>query len=146
MPTSDEIHNALIAIHSRLGTIEGRVTLLARAERDGLLAALCDVVRTRPLTGQLYLLLDGRRNQTEILRELGKAGVESSAMSVSRAVVKMHTEYGIAELVAGGRNNIFRKATAAETVLNLSKNIEAWLTEGGHVVPGCPKRRRRKDA
>jgi len=144
VPTEEEINNALLAIYSRLGTIEGRVTLIARAGRNELLDALREIVGKQPLVGQIYLLLDGKRNQTEILEALAAAGVDTSPMSVSRAIVKMQTEYGIAELVRGGSTKVFRKAGEAETVLNLSNNVRDWLEAGGLVVPVRATRRRSK--
>lgn len=78
----EDLHNALAAIHSRLGTIEGRVTLIARAERKQLLEALEKLVREKPLVGQIYLALDGFQNQNEVFRSLTEAGIQTSAMGV----------------------------------------------------------------
>ena len=119
MAIDEEIQNALLAIHSRLGTIEGKVTLVARADRKRILEALKEVVEKNPLVAQIYLLLDGKRNQGDIFEELGKRGIKTSAMGVSRRMREMETEYGIADLVQGGRSKILRKNREMEDVLNL---------------------------
>jgi hypothetical protein len=144
MATDDEINNALLSIHSRLGIIEGKVNLVARAHRQSSLEDIEEAVRKAPLLGQVYLLLDGSRTQTEILEKLGEFGIITSAMSVSRAVKKLETDYGMADLVKGGSARVFRKDSEAEKVLNLSTNIRKWLNADGATIPEGAQRRRRK--
>lgn len=144
MAEDTNIHNALAAIHARLGTIEGRVTLIARAERQQLLDALEKVIRKQPLVGQIYLALDGNRNQNEVFQFMADAGIQTSKMGVSRTMGKMHTEHGIVELVAGGGSKVFRKGNDPEVVLNLSTNIRKWLKDEGQMDPAPPARRKRR--
>jgi hypothetical protein len=144
MATNDDIQDALVAIHSRLGTIEGRVTLIARAEREELLDDLEKLVRRFPIVGQIYLALDGVRNQNEVYDLLDAAGVGTSKMGVSRNLIKMHTEHGIVELVSGGRSKVYRKGSESETVLNLSTNIRKWLKDEGETDPLPPPGRKRR--
>ena len=44
MATDDEIHDSLLAIHSRLGVIDGKATLTVRANRRPILTALEELV------------------------------------------------------------------------------------------------------
>lgn len=145
MPSEEEIQAALLAIHSRLGAIEGKVNLVARAERDELLVLLRGAVENQPLIGQIYLLLDGSLSQKEVLARLHESGVDTSIASVSRRMEEMETELGIADVVPGGRSKVLRKDPEMERVLNLSTNMRRWLTDTGQVVPNrpAPKRRRR---
>jgi len=138
--TDDEIQNALLAIHSRLGTIEGKINLVARAEREELLRVLEETTRKDPLVGQIYLLIDGSRSQKEIVEELQQSGISVSQPTVSRRMIALVREYGIADPV--GEGAVLRKDRAAEDVLNLSARVKRWLEEGGHTVPGQPRRRR----
>ena len=94
MPSDEEINNALLSIYSRLGVIEGKVNLVARAHKQSSLEDIETAVRKTPLLGQIYLLLDGSRIQTEILDRLGAFGISTSPMSVSRAVKKLETGKG----------------------------------------------------
>jgi hypothetical protein len=144
VPTEDEINNALLAIHSRLGVIEGKVNLVARAHKQTSLQDIEAAVRKTPLLGQIYLLLDGVRTQTDILEKLKEYGVTTSPMSVSRRMTSLETEYGMADLVSAAGSKVYRKDPESERVLNLSANIRSWLEAEGHVVPEPARRRRRR--
>ncbi len=143
MASDEEISNALLSIYSRLGVIEGKVNLVARAHKQSSLEDIEAAVRKAPLLGQIYLLLDGSRTQTELLEKLGEFGISTSAMGVSRAVKKLETDYGMADLVKGGSARVFRKDTEAEKVLNLSTNVRKWLTAEGATIPEGAQRRHR---
>jgi hypothetical protein len=132
VPSDEDIHNALLAIHSRLNTIDGKVTLVARADRDRVLEVLEEAVRRTPMLGQIYLLLDGKRSQRQILAELASSGVTTSEATISRRMADMASEYGIADYVtttAAGK--IYRKNREMESVLNLTSRIKRWLGDGG---------------
>ena len=144
MPDDGKIENALYAVHSRLGVIEGKVNLVARAERKQLLALLEQTIRKDPLLGQIYLLLDGNRTQKKIHEDLVAAGVAVSQPTVSRRMALMETEHGIAELIQGGNTVVYGKDPAMEKVLNLTQNTRKWLESERAVVPELPVRRRRK--
>src|SRR5437763_692887 len=107
MPTDDEIHNDLLAMYSRLGAIEGKVNVIGRANSGPIRAVLEDAVRSQPLIGQIYLLLNGTRTQKE---------------SVGRAIVKRVAQVGevnarrLTEDVPSTfleRNGVAREAVAA---------------------------------
>lgn len=142
MSTDEEIQAALLAIHSRLGTIEGKVTLVARADRERIVAVLEEVIRSKPIIGQIYLLIDGTKTQTEIREALAALGVSTSPMTVSRRMDDMLTEYGIADLVRAGQVKVIRQNREMEDVLNLSKRVRTWLEEMGQPLPPAPGQRR----
>jgi DNA-binding transcriptional ArsR family regulator len=142
----EKVQNALYAVHSRLAVIEGKVNLVARAERRHLLELLEAEVRADPFIAQIYLLLDGAHTQKEVHAKLVEYGIDISQPTVSRRMALMETEHGIADLIRGGNTKIYGKDRAMEQVLNLTKNMRKWLTEEGHVVPEQPARRRTKKA
>ena len=144
MATEEEIQAALLAIHRRLGVIEGKVNLVARAHKQTSLEDIEAAVKKKPLLGQIYLLLNGVRSQKEVLEELAKYGIETNAMAVSRAMSDLETEYAMADLVKAGGSKVFRKDSSSEKVLNLSANIRKWLSSQGEKVPEPPQRQRRK--
>jgi hypothetical protein len=139
-----DIQDALHAIHSRLGNIEGKVNLIARSERGPLLAELEKVVRADPVLGQIYLVLDGERHQDDIVKYLGDLGISTSRPTVTRRVTKMELELGIAVLVRSGRSTVHRQDTEAEKVLALAANIRKWLDKVDEVVPPAPPTRRNR--
>jgi hypothetical protein len=144
MPTEEEINAALLAIYSRLGVIEGKVNLVARAHRQTSLEDIEAAVRGKPLLGQIYLLLNGALTQSEVFEKLGEFEISTNAMAVSRAIGDLERQYGVADLVSGGNSKIYRKDPEAEKILNLSANIRKWLAAEGQTVPEKPQRRRRK--
>lgn len=146
MASDDEIQNALLAIHSRLGTIEGKVNLVARAERDAILEALKAAITKDPLLGQIYLLIDGKRSQQDILATLTSFGITPSQPTVSRRMTDLVTEYGIADEIREGGALVLRKNRATEDVLNLARRIRQWLEDGKHATPETKPRRPRKRA
>jgi ribosome-binding factor A len=121
--TDAEIHSALLAIYSRLDVIEGKVTIIARTDRDKLLKVLEDVVTADPMIGRVYLALDGKKNQDQIVKELA-----SAKATISRKLTKMSREYGIVEVATEASNSkIYRHNREMEEVLHLSAKVEKWL-------------------
>lgn len=144
MADSENLDSILLAIHSRLGVIEGRVNLVARAERAQLLEIIGAAVRNQPVIGQLYLLLDGVRTQKDLRVALDSFGIPSSKSTVSRRIEEMEKEMGIADVVEITNATVHRRDPTMEKILNLSANVRKWLAEEGHVVPDEPARRRSK--
>jgi DNA-binding transcriptional ArsR family regulator len=123
--TNDEIHNAILALKSRLDVIEGKVTVIARANRPELRVELEKVVKKNPIVGHIYLALDGRKNQDQIVEEL-----KSSAPTVSRWLNTMSREHGLVEVAKGeGASKVYRHAREMESVLHLTAAIRKWLDQ-----------------
>jgi hypothetical protein len=128
--TEEEIHQALMVIDSRIVTLDGKVTLVARANRDTLLPALEEVVKTNPIIGQIYLLLDGTKNQEDLTAALKKKGIQTSKSAVSRWLGVMSSEHGIADQVTRkGPGKTYRKNPQMDDALNLTPKVEKWLAE-----------------
>lgn len=145
MATDDDIHNSLTAIYSRLGVIDGKATLTVRAYRDPILQALEELIGDKPLVGQIYLLLDGKRSQREIRLRLSDYGIDKSEATISRHVERA-VDHGIAELVeeSGSSGKIYRREANMEKILALSKNVRKWLTAKDQVVPEEKNRDRKR--
>jgi len=140
MPNDGEIHNVLVGLHDRLGSVEGKVNLVARANAPGLLKELKEVVDDSPLIGQIYLVLDGKRTQQQVVAALVDAGVTTSKQAVSRWIAKMETEHGIVDLVKVG---VYRQDPEMQKILNLSRKVRKWLADSGQTVPEPDTGRRR---
>lgn len=141
MPSGGEIHNVLVGLHDRLGSVEGKVNLVARANAPGLLKELKEVVDDSPLIGQIYLVLDGKRTQQQVVAALADAGVTTSKQAVSRWIAKMETEHGIVDLVKVG---VYRQDPEMQKILNLARKVRKWLADAGQAVPEPDTGRRRK--
>lgn len=143
MALEDDIHEELVAISARLGLIDGKTTLNVRANRDPILATLKGLVDKKPQLGQIYLLLDGKRSQHDLVLALRALGISTGDATVHRHL-DTAIEHGIAELVIDrkGAGNAYRKDPTMESVLSLSKNIRKWLEAAGETLP--PKARKAK--
>lgn len=134
-----------MVIDSRLRTIDGKVNLVARANREALLAELERLIGDKPIIGRIYLLLDGVRNQEEVTAELVAAGTKTSKSAVSRWLLDMSGEHGVAERVpTKGRSKTYRKNREMEHTLNLTKKVERWLTDLDKPDKASPGARRAK--
>src|SRR6187200_2912169 len=116
---SDPLHDDLLAIHSRLGSIEGKVNLLARVDRPQFLKLLRETVEKQPLVGQIYLALDGVRTQGDVMEYLAGFDINTSAPTVSRRLGEMEREHGMIDLVRGGSSKVYDKDPTSEKILNL---------------------------
>jgi DNA-binding transcriptional ArsR family regulator len=143
--SDEDIHDSLVAIHSRLGLIDGKATLTVRANRGPIIAALRELVTEKPLVGQIYLLLDGKRSQRDIRDDLAQRGVDVHEATVSRHIDKA-VDHGIAELLEDSRKRgkIYRKDANMEKILGLSKNVRKWLAEQDKIVPEEAKGKRKR--
>lgn len=139
----DPTHADLLAIYSRLGVIEGKVNLVARAEREELRKLLEGVIRKQPEIGQIYLLLDGTRTRQDIHKLMNEQGIAISDVTVWRRIKDMETEHGMVRLVDAGNSLIYGKDPETEKLLNLSVKVRTWLKEEGQVIPEKPKRPRK---
>jgi hypothetical protein len=143
----DPTHADLLAIHSRLGVIEGKVNLVARAERENLRAELRSTIRDKPMIGQIYLVVDGSRTQKEIAELLAAFNVPRATEStVSRRTGEMEVEHGMITVVSGGASKIYARDSEMEKMLNLRAQVRKWLAEDGQIVPEQPKKRKRTKA
>jgi hypothetical protein len=141
----DPTHADLLAIHSRLGVIEGKVNLVARAERDALRKLLEAEIRKHPESGQIYLLLDGERTRQDIHKLMNEYGIAISDITVWRRIKDMETEHGIVRLVGGAGNSlVYNRDPETEKLLNLAAKIREWLKDEGQVIPEKAKRPRKK--
>lgn len=140
----DPLHDDLLAIHSRLGSIEGKVNLMARVDRPQFLTLLRETVEKQPLIGQIYLALDGGRTQGDIVEYLGGFGITTSAPTVSRRLGEMEREHGMVDLIKGGNSKVYGRDSTSEKILNLSTNIRKWLAESGEPVPEKQQKRPRR--
>jgi hypothetical protein len=146
MATDDEMHEALTAIYMRLGVLDGKATLSVRANRPQILKALEALIADHSPLGQIYLLLDGKRTQTEIGAKLKELKLPGSNATVSRRI-EIAAEHGIAELVPDrDPGNVYRQDPTMESVLSLARNVRKWLDAADEPYPAAPRRsaRRRK--
>lgn len=144
MPSEEELNNALLAIYGKLETIEGKVDLSARANRPALRAELEEAFKKDPLLSQIYLVLDGKRNQVEVKERLAEFGIKPSQPTVSRRMEALAREHGVAAMMESGGHLVLRKEKESVNSLGLPKLARKWLKEAGETIPEKPQRRPRR--
>jgi hypothetical protein len=140
----DPTHADLLSIYSRLGAIEGKVSLVARAERDSLLEVLCSTVKEKPIIGQIYLLVDGKRSQKDIIEALGADDIKITQGTVSKRMSEMVSEHGMIVIVSDGAQTVYAKEPETQKLLNLTRKVREWLLADGQVVPATRAKKPRK--
>lgn len=141
---ADPLHDDLLAIHSRLGSIEGKVNLLARVDREQFIELLRKSVEEKPILGQIYLALDGVRTQGEVISYLAGFGIETSKATVSRRLGEMEREHGMIDLIKGGNSKVYGRDPTMEKILDLPANVRKWLAATGETVPEQQRKRARR--
>jgi hypothetical protein len=140
----DPTHADLLSIYSRLGAIEGKVTLVARAEREGLIKVLRSTVKEQPILGQIYLLVDGRRSQKDIIETLGAHDIKITQGTVSKKMNEMISEHGMIVVVSDGAQTVYAKEPETQRLLNLTRKVREWLLADGQIVPETQTKKPRK--
>jgi hypothetical protein len=84
MPESTELFNEIAMLRDQVDDMSRSVAALTRKSglRDDIVKAMDD----DPMLMRVFLLVDGKRTQTEILSELKAAGHPGSPASVSRKI------------------------------------------------------------
>ena len=139
----DDVQDAINAMNSRLGRMEGQLNVITRALGPDVLAEVEKRVRAAPLLGQVYLALNGRRSHQQIADHLGEHGIGTTRSTVWKRIQVLEEKLGIAVFVRSEPSVIHDQSPAAETTLNASAAIREWLTEMGEPVPPAARRRRR---
>jgi len=141
---NDPTHADLLSIHSRLGAIEGKVSLVARAERDNLIKVLRSTVKEKPILGQIYLLVDGRRSQKNIIEALGDHDIKITQGTVSKRMNEMVSEHGMIVIVSDGASTVYAKEPETQKLLNLTRKVREWLLADDQIVPETKTKKPRK--
>jgi hypothetical protein len=140
----DPTHADLLSIYSRLGAIEGKLSLVARAERDSLLEVLRSTVKDKPVVGQIYLLVDGKRSQKDIIESLGAYDIKITQGTVSKRMSEMVSEHGMIVIASDGAQTVYAKEPETQKLLNLKKKVREWLLADGQIVPEAQAKTPRK--
>jgi hypothetical protein len=141
--TDEDVQDAINAMNSRLGRMEGQLNVITRALGPDVLAEVEKRVRADTLLGQVYLALDGKRTHDQITAYLAEYGISTSRPTVWRRIQVLEETLGLAAFVRSEPSVIHQQAPAAESSLNASSEIRRWLADMGAPAPPAARRRRR---
>jgi hypothetical protein len=125
---TDDIHNQLLKIHSRLDGIEHTQEVLVRADATRIWRQIEEAFDKEPVLADIYELVDGIRTQTQIVEALKAQGAAvNSPMTVSRSLKRLREELQIVIAIegAGGQGTVHAK-TGLHRILGMNRHIKAW--------------------
>ena len=129
MPESLDAYAELRAMRARLEGIEHRQEMLVRAHRDEILDEIWRYIDADPLIGEVYLRVDGKRTQQDIVAALNKSGITASQPTVSRKLSKLMNELGLVEIVERDATGATLRKSDLDKILHLTPKVERRLAE-----------------
>jgi DNA-binding transcriptional ArsR family regulator len=129
MPESLDAYAELRAMRARLEGIEHRQEMLVRAHREEILAEILRYIDSDPAIGEVYLLVNGKRTQKEIVAELERQGRALDQSTVSRKLKKLMNDLGLVEIVERDASGAALRKSDVDRILNLTPKVERRLAE-----------------
>jgi len=129
MPESLDAYAELRTMRARLEGIEHRQEMLVRAHADEILQTIWDFIDKDAMLGEVFLLVDGKRTQLDIVAALKQKGISASQPTVSRKLTKLNIELGLVEI--GDRDAAGTVYTKSELdrILHLTPKVERRLND-----------------
>jgi DNA-binding transcriptional ArsR family regulator len=129
MPESLDAFSELRAIRARVEGIEHRQEMLVRAHADEILQAVWQYIDKDETLAEVYLLVDGKRTQNDILAALEANGIAASQPTVSRKLTKLSTELGLVEIGDRDAAGIIYVKSELDRILHLTPKVERRLSD-----------------
>jgi DNA-binding transcriptional ArsR family regulator len=129
MPESLDAYAELRLMRARLEGIEHRQEMLVRAHADEILETIWEFIDKDGTLGEVFLLVDGKRTQQDIVDALKKKGITTSQPTVSRKLAKLSIELGLVEI--GDRDaagTVYAKSDL-NRILHLTPKVERRLAD-----------------
>jgi hypothetical protein len=129
MAESLDAFSEIRAIRARVEGIEHRQELIVRAHRDEILAAVWESFDRDFVLAEVYISVDGKRNQHQIVADLASRGIETTQQNVSLKLQKLMKEMALVE--AAGKEDgttVYRK-TEVERIFHLTQRVERRLVK-----------------
>lgn len=116
-------------MRARLEGIEHRQEMLVRAHADEILETLWTYIDKDEMLGAVYLLVDGKRTQQDIVEALRKTGLSASQPTVSRKLAKLNVELGLVEIGDRDAAGTVYMKSELDRILHLTPKVEKRLAE-----------------
>jgi DNA-binding transcriptional ArsR family regulator len=129
MPESLDAFSELRAIRARVEGIEHRQEMLVRAHSDEILETVWGYIDKDELLAEVYLLVDGKRTQQDIVAALNRKGSSASQPTVSRRLAKLKNELGLVEVAERDASGATLRKSDLDKILHLTPKVERRLAE-----------------
>lgn len=123
MPETPESADDIRTIRYKIESIETTQHLLLRERAPQLLEQILALFADTDKLADVYLAVDGRRSQADILDYLKASGVSVSQPTVSRRMATLEEEGLIEKVGVGTRGVLWNKKEVVENVLRLSQRL-----------------------
>ena len=130
LDTADEIRR----IRDRVDAIEATQQLLLRKDANQLSEIILRRFEGNEVLASVYLAVDGKRTQTEIVHVLKENGLRGSKAAVSRSVHTLRNEGLIERIRAGKDGVVWAKKESVDRVLGLTKALQKKVSANGRVA------------
>jgi DNA-binding transcriptional ArsR family regulator len=129
LPESLDAYAELRAMRARLEGIEHRQEMLVRAHSDEILKTVWSFIDEDETLGEVFLLVDGKRTQQDIVAALKQKGISSSQPTVSRKLMKLNIELGLVEIGDRDASGTVYMKSDLDRILHLSGKVERHLAD-----------------
>jgi hypothetical protein len=129
MPESLDAFSELREIRARVEGIEHRQEMLVRAHADEILKAIWTVLDKDPTLGEVFLLVDGKRTQQDIMAAFTANGVSASQPTVSRKLTALNIEFGLIEIASRDAVGARYRKSELDRILHLTPKVEKRLAD-----------------
>jgi hypothetical protein len=129
VPESLDAYAELRSMRARLEGIEHRQEMLVRAHSDEILTAIWSYIDLDETLGEVYLLVDGKRTQQDIVAALKQKGLSASQPTVSRKLAKLNVELGLVEIGDRDAAGIVYVKSDLDRILHLASKVERRVAD-----------------
>ena len=126
MSETPETAGDIQKIRYHVEVIENAQTLLVRSNSQQLIEQFKELFEKTPLLADVYLEIDGKRIQAQILGSLESSGVKVSQSTLSRRMDDLKGALLIEEIATQNGGVVYAKNPVVEKALQLSKVAEQF--------------------
>lgn len=129
MPESLDAFSELRAIRARVEGIEHRQEMLVRAHSDEILRAVWEYFDRDRTLAAVYIVVNGKRTQREIVTALKARGITTTQQNVSLKLAKLKNEMGLIEVGRRHAEGTIYVKSEIDRILHLTPKVERRLSE-----------------
>lgn len=126
-----DVYKEIRFLRDRVQAIDHKQEVLIRAQRAAIETEVLSAMRADPKLARVYVNVDGKRTQKEIVDVLGATGKAMSQPTVSRRMDVLSGELAVIELVDRTRLGDVYAKSAVDRILRLTPKVERLLREVG---------------
>jgi Arginine repressor, DNA binding domain len=128
MPESPDLYAEVANLRDQIDDMSRTVSAIAR--RSGAKEEILDAMDKDQMLARVFLLIDGKRTQGDIVEELRKQGVSASQATVSRKLDVLIEDWDLVRKTSRNRTGTFYVKTSLARDLRIARALENKLKPG----------------